>query len=413
MIAEIIAIGDELSSGQRLDTNSQWLSRSLADLGIAVHFHTTVRDDIAENTDVFRIAARRADLAICTGGLGPTADDLTREAIAAAANVELEFREPTFEHIRAMYESRGRNMPERNRVQAMFPIGAKVIPNPHGTAPGVDFTFQKEGQSNCRIFALPGVPAEMKEMWRDTVASTVLEMIGGRQRVIRHRAIKCFGVGESTLEEMLPDLIARGRTPTVGITVSKATITLRIRAVGESAEDCQAQIEPTEAIIRNKLGDLVFGEEEDELPNVLLRLLADRNETLATLECATQGMLASQLAAADTAGRYFLGGAIGSNAAVVRNQLKIAAADSVDSHEIQEWAKRVRAQHQSDWSIVIGPAMGSKNNHPDDSVFIAIDGPLPSPVKKGTLLGHPDIIHARTVKQALNTLRLLIMNSSS
>lgn len=410
MIAEIIAIGDELSSGQRLDTNSQWISRALSDLGVAAHFHTTVRDDIAENIEVFRIAAARADIAVCTGGLGPTADDLTREAIAAAGGVELEFREPIFDQIRSLYESRGRKMPERNRVQAMFPVGSLAIPNPHGTAPGVDFTFRKTGQSDCRAFALPGVPAEMKEMWRDTVAPAVLQMLGGKAREIQHRALKCFGVGESRLEEMLPDLIARGRTPTVGITVSKATITLRIRAVGESAEDCRRQIEPVEAVIREKLGDLVFGEEDDELHDVVLRMLARRGETIATLECETAGMMASQLAAADRSGRQFKGGFVCPDVQTIARQLHCEppASAEIQAADVSNWATKLREQMQTDWAIVIGPAIAAEPGKPDDSVWIAIDGPHPSPAKRGTLLGHPDIIHARTVKQALNTLRLIL-----
>src|SRR5438034_2576116 len=137
MKTEIISIGSELTTGQNLDTNSQWLSQRLAEIGIPVLWHTTVADDFDANVDVFAIAARRANLVIATGGLGPTQDDLTREVLAKVAGVELEFHEPSFAHIRDMFAKRNRPMPERNRVQAYFPAGAEPIPNDYGTAPGI------------------------------------------------------------------------------------------------------------------------------------------------------------------------------------------------------------------------------------------------------------------------------------
>src|SRR5207244_4024910 len=159
MKAEIISIGSELTSGQNLDTNSQWLSRRLAEVGIVVGWHTTVADDLDANVEAFRIAAGRAGLVLVTGGLGPTQDDLTREALARAAGVELVFNEAAFADIQAMFARRGRTFPERNRVQAYFPAGAEPIPNANGTAPGV---WQKLG--DCHVAAMPGVPSEMYAM---------------------------------------------------------------------------------------------------------------------------------------------------------------------------------------------------------------------------------------------------------
>src|SRR5438270_4690070 len=137
MKAEILAIGSELTSGQNLDTNSQWLSRRLAEAGIPVGWHTTVADDLDANVEALRIAARRARLVLITGGLGPTQDDLTREALAALAGVELVFHEESFRQTQDLFGRRGRTMPERNRVQALFPAGAEPLPNDRGTAPGV------------------------------------------------------------------------------------------------------------------------------------------------------------------------------------------------------------------------------------------------------------------------------------
>ena len=173
MNAEVISIGDELTSGQRLDTNSQWLSQRLGDLGVRVLYHTTVADDLAANVAVFRQAIARADFVVATGGLGPTADDLTRDAVAAALGVELVLDTSSLEHIRGLFARHKREMPERNRLQAMFPAGSRAIFNPRGTAPGIWVEAPRPAGGVCRLFALPGVPAEMFEMFRETVAPAI------------------------------------------------------------------------------------------------------------------------------------------------------------------------------------------------------------------------------------------------
>ncbi|MDA1054295.1 MAG: molybdopterin-binding protein [Planctomycetota bacterium] len=204
-----------------MDTNSQWLSERLGGFGLRTLYHSTVGDDLAANVRVFREAIDHSDIIVCTGGLGPTADDLTRQAIADTIGVELALDEESLARIRSMFVRRKREMPERNVIQAVFPTGSRPIPNPHGTAPGIDRRVERVGRTTCRLFALPGIPAEMRERWEQTVSPALQEMTGGR-RVIRHHQIKCFGVGESDLEQMLPDIIARGRQPSVGITVHKA-----------------------------------------------------------------------------------------------------------------------------------------------------------------------------------------------
>src|SRR5262245_50641969 len=156
MTAEVIAIGDELTSGQRLDTNSQWLAERLGELGVPVLFHTTVADDLAANVRVFKAAIDRADIVVASGGLGPTADDLTRDALAAATGTQLVLDEASLAHIRALFaRRRNREMPPRNRVQAMFPEGSRPIPNPHGTAPGIAVAVPRPGRGPCHFFALP------------------------------------------------------------------------------------------------------------------------------------------------------------------------------------------------------------------------------------------------------------------
>ncbi len=295
MRAEVLSIGDELTTGQRLDTNSQWLSQQLTAAGVEVVFHTTVADVLEDLVAACRTAAARVDIVVMTGGLGPTADDLTRLALAQVAGVELVRDPAALAHIQALFANRKREMPPQNAVQADFPAGAEPIPNPHGTAPGI--AMQLPLTQPCTVFALPGVPLEMHAMWADSVAPKIAA-IQPEPRVIRHRLIKCFGVGESALEAMLPDLIRRDRQPRVGITASDATITLRITAQGKDEPTCLATMEPTVATIYQTLGKLVFGEANDELEHVVLRLLTQQQQSLAVSEWATGGLVRERLAAA-------------------------------------------------------------------------------------------------------------------
>lgn len=410
MIAEVISIGDELTSGQRLDTNSQWLSGQLGDLGVRVVRHATIADDLQLNIDAFRDAALRADVVVSTGGLGPTADDLTREALAAAMGVELELHGPSLVHIRNIFESRGRRMPENNRVQALFPAGSQVIPNPHGTAPGIAARLRRGDGKECRLFALPGVPAELHEMWRDTVAGEIQKFTGNR-RVIQHRRIKCFGAGESHIEGLLPDLIRRGRTPSVGITASEATITLRITAIAESVAACQCLIEPTERTIRDCLGALVYGEEDDELQHIVIRLLTEQDKTIATVEAGTEGLLAGWLRMAG--GPRFLGGFVVDGDADAGRLLGMSAEVHTNPHPDSEtalaWATACRVRSGSDVALAVGafPDSARQADAPVQ-VHIALATTDDVQVWPISLAGHPAILKPRVAKEALNRLRLAL-----
>jgi nicotinamide-nucleotide amidase len=397
MQAEVIAIGDELTSGQRLNTNSQWLSQRLEELGVPVMFHTTVGDDLEANVRVLREAAARAEIVVCTGGLGPTADDLTREALAACVGVDLVLDPQSLEHIRNLFARRRREMPERNRVQAMFPRGSSPIPNAHGSAPGIDMQIARPNQSPARVFALPGVPAEMQEMWRQAVEPAILAMLGGQCRCIRNRCIKCFGVGESDLEAMLPDLIRRGREPRVGITVSRATITLRITAAGPTPEACQQMIKPTEATIRQCLGELIFGEDEDELQDAVVRLLSARGQTLATVEFGSGGLMAHWLSEADPSRRVFRGGWI--------------LPDPENTAEaVSQLAEQCRRQFCSCWALAVGPFPASDaGGGPPGELHLALAGPDGTVTKTTSFAGHPDLLKHRSVKLALDLLRLKLV----
>lgn len=415
LLAEVVAIGDELVSGQRLDTNSQWLSQQLGEIGVAVGWHSTVGDDLARNIDVFRTALERADVVITTGGLGPTADDLTREALAAVQQVELLLDPTWLAHIRQMFERRGREMPERNQIQAMFPVGSTPIPNPHGTAPGIDMSYRRASGQPSRVFALPGVPAEMKDMWEGYVRGAIFSMSGAPTRRIMHRTLKCFGLGESEIERRLPDLIQRGREPQVGITASQATITLRITAVGDSEEACQALIQPTEQLIRESLGDLVFGDGEDELQHALIHMLRAAGLRLAVTEIATQGLVSQWLTQVDPLGEFFVGGRLG-DAVTFPSSTSQTAADPVAAPpeiaaQLIASAAEVRQAFQAD----IGLAIGRLSAASDEQATTTPSGPAEIAMglvdPRGTfharhpIAGHPEIVVPRAAKQALDLVR--------
>jgi len=393
MRAEIIAIGDELTTGQRLDTNSQWLAERLLEIGVPVAFHTTVGDQLADNVLVFRQACERAEIVVATGGLGPTADDLTRQALADLASVPLVQDDASLAHIKALFARRKREMPSANVIQAQFPEGSRPIFNPHGSAPGIDFTIQSAGGKAARVFALPGVPAEMKEMWSASVAPAIQEMLGVR-RVIAHYRIKCFGVGESDLEAMLPDLIARDRYPTVGITVHQATITLRITAEGETPQATRASMQPTIDTIHACLGDLIFGYEDDELQDVVVRLLREKRRTLVISEWATGGLISQWLSDCDCGDVFKIG--------------------LVYSHAHYPWRESTqRSISGADYELMVGPWPPTDSSEAAaGTLAIALVFHDETIAKEIPFGGHPEILKPRAAKQALNLLRLHLLGKA-
>jgi nicotinamide-nucleotide amidase len=408
MQCEIISIGSELTSGQNLDTNSQWLSRRLAEVGIPVGWHTTVADDLAANVEAFRIAAGRAALVLVTGGLGPTQDDLTREALARAAGVELVFDQASFDAIAEMFRRRGRAMPERNRVQALFPAGAEPIPNDRGTAPGL---WMRLG--NAHVAALPGVPSEMVALFENRVRPRLLALgLGGG--VLVERKINAFGAGESAVEEKLFDLTRRGHVPEVGITVSDATISLRILARAASAAEAQAQIEAVERTIRERLGDLVFGAGDEELQDAVLALLAARRQTLAVAEGVTGGTVAQRLASVPGASAWFCGGVVAYD-----NRLKVELLavpqslldekGAVSAEVAEAMAVGCRTRLRADLAVSTVGIAGPGDAGPDKPVglvFVGLAWEGGASAGSFSWTGTRAEVQRRAAKMALNRVRL-------
>jgi nicotinamide-nucleotide amidase len=411
MKCEILSIGSELTSGQNLDTNSQWLSQHLAALGIPVGWHTTIADDLEANVESFRIASRRARLVLITGGLGPTQDDLTREALAAAAGVELVFHESSFKHIQEMFARRGRSMPERNRVQALFPAGAEPILNDRGTAPGV---WMKLGEA--WVAAMPGVPSEMFHMFHTQVKPRLLVLgLGGG--VLLQRKLNAFGAGESALEQQLMDLTRRGHVPEVGITVSDATISLRILARAASAAEAQAQIAPVEQTIRQRLGEVIFGEEDEDLQHAVLSLLAAHRKTLATAEGVTGGRVADRLVRVPGASTWFRGGVVAYDNALKTELLGVPAGlieekGAVSPEVAEAMAIGCRTRLRVDLAVstvgVAGPAdLGPQ--HPVGLVYVGLAWEGGSSSSSFSWTGMRSEVQSRAAKMALNRVRLHLL----
>ena len=415
MQAEIIAIGSELTTGAKLDTNSQWLSLELSDVGIPVKYHQTMSDDLAAMVEVLETAVRRSDWVLITGGLGPTLDDLTRQALAVLGRVELELHQESLDIIRGMFEKRGRRMPERNVIQAMFPEGSEPIPNRRGTAPGIWLELPREGKPPCRLVAMPGVPSEMKLMFREQV----LPRLGGNGHVIRRARINCFGVGESDAEERLGDLTERGRDPEVGITVHEATITLRITAEGDTAEECQRKIAETRALINERMGLLVFGEEDEELQHIIVRMLKERGLTLGTAESGSGGLLAHWLTDVPGFESVYLGGIIAPTNAGKRELLDVRdetlqTSGPISAQAAGEMAAGAREKLHTDFALAITEYPRPEFAPVGDDVprsWIALSGENVSKTVEHVLVGDLAIAKSRAAKTALNVLRLHLLRA--
>jgi nicotinamide-nucleotide amidase len=414
MDAEIIAVGSELVSGQRLDTNSQWLSQRLGEIGIPVHFHTTLGDDLERGLAALRVAVRRSRLVLITGGLGPTQDDLTREALAALAGVPLVEDAGCLAAIEALFARRCRPMPPRNRVQALVPQGAEPLPNRVGTAPGLWMSH-----AGAELVALPGVPSEMKVMYDEQVLPR-LRQRGAGGRVLVHRTINLFGRGESEIEAQALDLTARGRRPEVGITAHDATISFRVSCDGATEEEALRAIEPTLALIRQRFGDLIVGEGEGhDVPEALAELLLAQGRTIALAESCTGGLIAARLTAIAGISASFLGGVVAyaneAKTALLGVPGELLARHGAVSAEVAEaMAAGARRRVGADLGLSVTGIAGPGGGTPEKPVGLVYLGLATAEGVRSRRLDlgpeQPrDVIRSRAAKHAMNWARLTLL----
>ena len=412
--AWIISSGTELTLGQSLDTNAAWLAARLAQLGIRAQRHVTVPDDVGAIRDVLVQAASACDVILVTGGLGPTVDDVTRQAVADAAGVPLELHAPSLERLRSFFADRQREMPAGNVVQAMIPRTASAITNTCGTAPGLYIELR-----GTACYVMPGVPFEMKAMFQQDVEPRLRASADGS--VLLSRRLHTFGVPESELGERIADLMQRGRNPEIGTTAELGMIGIRINAAAATRDEAQAYLDAAEAELRRRLGHAVFGRDDDTLAGVIGALLVDGNHTLSTAESCTGGLIGAFLTDIAGSSRYYLGGAVTyaneaktSLLGVSRDELeRHGAVSDVVARAMAEGAARAFGTHYAVSVTGIAGPDGGTAQKPVGLVFIGLH--TPSDTRGFEFRFGSDsprhVIRARAARTALNLLRLELLHA--
>lgn len=312
MKVEIVAIGTELLLGQIVDTNSSWIGGELAAAGLDSHFQTKVGDNPNRMRESLELALSRSDAVICCGGLGPTQDDLTRQVLADVMGVELEYRDDLAEKIEAMFTSRGRTMPRNNMSQAMVPVGASPIPQQPGTAPGLICPLTYNGEERV-IYAVPGVPYEMKEMVLGTIVPD-LRKRSGETGVIASRVMRTWGHSESGLAEVLADRIDeldQIGNPTLAFLASGVE-GLKVRITAKAADDTAVQeiLDAEQRILQPLIGRWTFGYDDDNMETVVVRALKAQGRTLAVAESLTGGYLSGRICQVAGVSEIYRGGIV-------------------------------------------------------------------------------------------------------
>ena len=354
MQAEIVAIGTELLLGHIVDTNSAWIAQHLTTIGLNLYYTTTVGDNEARIVEVLRNAFKRSDVVITTGGLGPTVDDKTRESVAAATDRDLVLDEQLVDEIAAFFARRGFTMTTNNQKQACLPRGARVIRNPVGTAPS--FAVEQNGHV---IISLPGVPFEMQYLMEHEVLPYLRERFELRG-IIKSRTLRTCGIGESMVGAKIEDLM-RLDNPTVGTAAHPGQTDVRITAKGDSEAEADALIAPVEQQLRERLGEYIFGVDEETISDAVNEILASKRLRLSLVETSTRGELADWLAAATQGDVAFAGGVVVSNpsslAQVIGASPASAEEHSFPSQEAADAAAQgVRRLYGADLGLaIVGP----------------------------------------------------------
>lgn len=388
MRAEILTIGTELLIGQVVNTNATYLARELAMLGIDLYTVTTVGDNPERIQAAMSLAWERADLVICTGGLGPTADDLTHEMVARFVGDSLVFHPDVFERVAASFAEKGRKLTASEKKLAMFPASADLIPNPAGTASGVVVV-----RGEKRMMTFPGVPYELTQMW-ETWARDYLTTLTGA--TIRSRLLKFVGITEADLSERVHDLEDHAN-PTVAPYAGAGEVHLRVTAKAESSAAADAMLEPVVTEIMDRLGEFYYGSEDQTLPEVVGILLRERGETLAVAESMTAGLLASRITDIQGASDYFVGGSVCYQVAEKVRALGlspefVSTYSHVSPEVTQAIAEAIRNLTGASWGLGVTGYAGAGPNTPESDVghaYVALAGPEGTTLASFRFGGHP------------------------
>lgn len=372
MKVEIINVGTEILLGNIINTNSAYLSRKLAELGINLYKQTVVGDNMERLINSLNDALNSVDIIITTGGLGPTQDDITKEAAAKCLDKKLILHNESLKQIKSFFKSRGKNMNEYNRKQAYFPEDSKILENTVGTAPGCIVESKEK-----TIILLPGPPHEMEEMFENNVFDYLSKK---NEQIIHSRFLRLFGIGESDVVKIIEDLIEKQDNPTIAPYADGYQVSLRITARAKEKTDAISMINRVEEKIQKRLGKYIYGRDNETLESVVLDVLASKNKTVAFAESCTGGMISSRIVSVPGASRAFVGTVV-----AYSNEIKIRELNTqkrtlrkygaVSEETAKEMARDIRNSFNSDIGIsttgIAGPTGGTQEK-PVGTVYIGL-----------------------------------------
>ena len=411
MRAEIVAVGTELLLGQIANTNAKELSERLAETGLDVLHHQVVGDNVERIAEAVELATGRADVVVLTGGLGPTGDDVTREGLANAFGVELETHPEIEDFLRERFRAFERDMPESNLRQAQVPAGARYILPERGTAPGL--VLQRD---DGVVYAVPGVPAEMREMLEGTILPELRERAG--ESTIASRIIKTAGMAEAQVAELLDDLFEGSDNPTVAYLAGSGEVRVRLTAKAASRAQAMELIAPLEEEVRRRLGPAVYGSDDDLLEEVIGRMLQDRGWRLACAESLTGGALGARLTEIPGASLWFAGSAVCYTNEAKRQLLEVpeeilegpGAVSEECARAMAEGARRIYgAEVGVALTGVAGPE--EQEGRPPGTVWVAVLGAGGEEVRKVVAPGDRDGVRRWAVQSGLILLRKRLLDA--
>ncbi|PWI58243.1 competence/damage-inducible protein A [Sulfoacidibacillus thermotolerans] len=403
LTAELIAVGTEILLGQIENTHARYLSEELAKLGVSVYFHSVVGDNMDRLTELVKLALTRSQVILITGGLGPTGDDVTRDAVADACGVALQFSAQAYEqHVLPYFHRIGKEPADVNRRQALRIGDAEFLPNPRGTAPGQ--YVRHEGR---HLFLLPGPPLEMRPMFEETVLPRLLNLVGSA--VIFSRVLHLYGIGESDVESMLLDLLKTQTNPTIAPLASEGEMVLRLTARATTEDEAKALIAPVEKELMQRLGDYVYGFDGVSLASVVFEALRNRQKRVAFAESCTGGLLSSMLVDLPGSSEVFEGSLISYSDRVKARELGVSEEllrtyGAVSEEVARAMAEGVRTVLHTDYGVsvtgIAGPGGGTVDK-PVGLVYVAVAGQEGIRVARKVFPGDRMQVRIRSAKLAL------------
>jgi nicotinamide-nucleotide amidase len=414
LLAEIIAIGSELLTPSRMDTNSLWLTEKLNEYGIEVAMKSVVGDEPELLESAIRAALSRSQIIITTGGLGPTEDDRTRQAAAAALDRELIFQQELLDDIRSRFDHMGYEMPERNRSQAFLVSGSQVIPNPNGTAVGM---FHSENDK--LLFILPGPPRELQPMFAQFIAPILKNRMG--QTAVRRKTLRVSGMGESTLDDLIAPIYTQYENPRTSTLFNKTEIEVQLTAKASSADEADRLNSMLADQLVEKLGLSVFSVNGEPMEKVVGDLLKTANKTVSVAESCTGGLIAQRLTEVPGSSAYFISGIVSYSNQAKEQLLGVPAEllerfGAVSAEVAQAMAVGIRSRAGTDYAVsvtgVAGPG-GATEEKPVGTVFIGYSDDKQTKSLRLRLLGDRTLIRWRSSQAALDYLRRQILKQPS